>query len=202
MAVTIHAPADVAPAADRLAVPPEAASRMPKIGTRGVTLRRPMATPKKPTKPRTKVPATRAATEDPAEPKPPTMDVTHFSSGLSALPSGFAGVRVVFHHVCVPPTNATEPERDAAETETETLDLPEGTSFADAGREVARAAQRTLLLAQLESQAWNLSAVAKALGMGTASTVIRAIRSLGLQEQYDAARASGAVRPGPRRWHI
>ena len=71
-------------------------------------------------------------------------------------------------------------------------------TFAEIGDAAKRAAQRAALLDELKAQDWNLSAVARSLGMGDASTVIRAIRKLGLDDEYNAARGRRDVRPGPR----
>lgn len=58
------------------------------------------------------------------------------------------------------------------------------------------AAQRGVLLAELKAQGWNLTHVAEALEMGNASTVLRSIKLLGLDEEYEAAKAAGKVRAG------
>lgn len=73
---------------------------------------------------------------------------------------------------------------------------PAGGSFAEVGREAARAAQRALLLASLERNGWRMSDVAHELRMGDRTAVRRAIDSLGLVEEFDAARARGLARPG------
>ena len=75
---------------------------------------------------------------------------------------------------------------------------PAKLSFAEIGRDAAHAAQREALHRELVAQGWNLSATAKELRMGTASTVIRAIRSLGLEKEYEAAQQRRDVRPGKR----
>jgi transcriptional regulator of acetoin/glycerol metabolism len=75
---------------------------------------------------------------------------------------------------------------------------PAKPTFAEIGREAAKKAQRDALLAELKAEEWNLSAVAVSLKMGTASTVIRAIRALDLSDDYEKARTRGDVRPGPR----
>lgn len=71
-------------------------------------------------------------------------------------------------------------------------------TFAEAGRKAAADAQRVLLLAELVAQDWNLSATASALAMTNSSNVLRAIRSLGLESEYEAAKAAGKIRPGAR----
>lgn len=62
----------------------------------------------------------------------------------------------------------------------------------------ADAAARALLLATLERCDWQLSEVAAALDLSNVSGVLRAIRHLGLVEEYEAARAAGKIRPGRR----
>lgn len=62
--------------------------------------------------------------------------------------------------------------------------------------EIGREAQRAALLAELKAQAWNLTAVAKELGLTNASNVVRAIRTLGLVDEYDAAKERGDIVPG------
>lgn len=71
-------------------------------------------------------------------------------------------------------------------------------TFTEIGEAAKRDAQRSALLKELKAQGWNLSAVARELGMGDASTVIRAIRKVGLESEYEAARKRGDVRPGAR----
>ena len=61
---------------------------------------------------------------------------------------------------------------------------------------VAEAAQREALLGALTANAWNLTSTATALGLHGPSAVIRYIHSLGLDDQYAAARESGAVKQG------
>lgn len=60
------------------------------------------------------------------------------------------------------------------------------------------AAQRGVLLMELKAQAWSLSATADALDLSGASDVLRAIKHLGLTDEYEAARARGDVKPGPK----
>lgn len=71
-------------------------------------------------------------------------------------------------------------------------------TFAEIGREAAREAQRKALLRTLKAHDWNLAHTAAALGMGTASAVIRALKALA-PEEYESARTDGRVRAG-RRW--
>ena len=60
------------------------------------------------------------------------------------------------------------------------------------------AAQRKLLLKTLVAQSWSLTGTANVLEMSSASDVLKAIRHLDLVREYEAARASGQVKSGPR----
>lgn len=62
----------------------------------------------------------------------------------------------------------------------------------------ALAAGRALLLATLKAEGWNLTATAETLGLAGVSQVLRAIRDHGLDEEHEAARIRGDIRPGPR----
>lgn len=62
--------------------------------------------------------------------------------------------------------------------------------------EAAADAQRAVLLKALKSHEWNLTLTADALRLHGPSAVIRYIRALDLGAEYEAARASGAVRQG------
>jgi transcriptional regulator with GAF, ATPase, and Fis domain len=62
--------------------------------------------------------------------------------------------------------------------------------------EIGRDAQRSALLEELERQSWNLTGTAKALGLVNASNVKRALLTLGLEGEYDAAKAAGKIVPG------
>lgn len=73
---------------------------------------------------------------------------------------------------------------------------PARKTLAEIGREAAHEAQRAALLAELRAQNWNLTAAAQALGLVNASNVIRSIRTLGLDDEYEQARARGDVAPG------
>lgn len=61
-----------------------------------------------------------------------------------------------------------------------------------AGEEASRLARRTLLLTTCETLGWNLTRVATALEMATASDVIRALKELAPTE-YAAAQTRGDV---------
>lgn len=88
----------------------------------------------------------------------------------------------------------------APKTRTLTIKVPADASFAEVGRAAAKAAQRETLLEALKANGWNLTATAEALGMGSLpSSVIRSIKTLGLEEEYEKARASGKISPGNRR---
>jgi len=65
--------------------------------------------------------------------------------------------------------------------------------------QAGEAAQRGLLLGTLKETDWNLTAAAETLQMAGPSDVLRAIKVLGLSEEYDAAKAAGKVSPGSRR---
>ncbi len=62
--------------------------------------------------------------------------------------------------------------------------------------EAAMAAQRKKLLAALRASGWNLTETAEGLRLHAPSAVIRYIGSLGLTEEYEAAKARGDVKQG------
>lgn len=62
--------------------------------------------------------------------------------------------------------------------------------------EIGREAQRVALLATLKDQEWNLTATARVLGLTGASNVIRSLKNLGLESEYEAARDRGDIRAG------
>jgi transcriptional regulator with GAF, ATPase, and Fis domain len=65
------------------------------------------------------------------------------------------------------------------------------------GDEAKRKAMREYLLESLQANDWNLSQTARSLEMGDGATpVITAIRNLGLEKQYEAARKRGDIAPG------
>ncbi len=85
----------------------------------------------------------------------------------------------------------------ATKTRTLTIKVPADASFAEVGRAAAKAAQRETLLEALKANGWNLTATAKALGMGSLpSNVIRALKTLDLTEDYERAKKRGDVAPG------
>lgn len=57
------------------------------------------------------------------------------------------------------------------------------------GDEAKAAAERALLLKTLKANDWNLTHTAKALEMGDASSVLRAVEALGLRDEYEKHRA-------------
>lgn len=69
-------------------------------------------------------------------------------------------------------------------------------TLAEVGRDAARKAQREALLKELDAQDWNLSATARELGLTNVSNVLRAIKNLGLEKDYDNAKAAGKIHPG------
>lgn len=58
------------------------------------------------------------------------------------------------------------------------------------------AAQRGLLLQALKECDWNLSRTAESLDVVDASSVLRSIKLLGLEDEYEAAKVAGKARPG------
>lgn len=71
-------------------------------------------------------------------------------------------------------------------------------TLAEIGRTAAEAAQREALLSTLNEAEWNLSEAARRLGMHTAGNVIRYIKRLDLEAEYNAAHKAGLIRPGGR----
>ena len=63
----------------------------------------------------------------------------------------------------------------------------------------AEAAQRGMLLQALKDGGWNLTVCAEALDLSSPSDVLRAIKGLGLTDEYEAAKERGDVSPGSRR---
>lgn len=61
---------------------------------------------------------------------------------------------------------------------------------------VAEEAARAFLLATLRKHGWNLTHAAESLDMSGAAAVIKAIKSLGLSEEYADAKQRGEARPG------
>ena len=62
--------------------------------------------------------------------------------------------------------------------------------------EIGREAQRKALLTELKAQDWNLTATARELGLTGPSNVIRALKTLGLAAEYEAAKKRGDIAPG------
>lgn len=58
-----------------------------------------------------------------------------------------------------------------------------------AAERAALEAKRALLLETLKEQGWNLTTVARALEMAGASDVLRAIKAVGLAEEYERHKA-------------
>lgn len=71
-------------------------------------------------------------------------------------------------------------------------------NLAEIGREASRAAQRKALLAELQRNDWNLTATGAAVGIPNVSNLIRTIRAVGLEDEYEAAREAGKIPKGPR----
>lgn len=76
--------------------------------------------------------------------------------------------------------------------------VPEKPTLAEIGREASHEAQRKALLAELKANDWNLTATSQELGLSNGSNVIRSIRTLGLEDEYEAAKAAGKIPKGPR----
>ena len=57
-------------------------------------------------------------------------------------------------------------------------------------------AQRKLLLKTLKNNGWNLTHTAEALKLAGASHVIRSLKTLGLADEYAAAKADGRIAAG------
>jgi hypothetical protein len=66
------------------------------------------------------------------------------------------------------------------------------------GEEISRTTRRHLLLATLDVTEWNLTHAAERLRMSGPASVIREIKKLGLDAEYDHARRSLRVRGGPK----
>lgn len=70
--------------------------------------------------------------------------------------------------------------------------------LAETGEQAARVAQRALVLATLRATGWSATRAAEALGV-RAPDVLRAVKVLGLEEEYQQARDAGLVpKTGPR----
>lgn len=61
-------------------------------------------------------------------------------------------------------------------------------SLAEIGKEAAREAQRVALLAALKKHDWNLAAAGVELSVVGSANVLRSIRTLGLMDEYKAAK--------------
>ena len=64
--------------------------------------------------------------------------------------------------------------------------------------EIGEEAMRKALLDTLVAQDWHLSKAAEVLGLGGPANVIRAIKALGLEEQYESAKKRGLIKRGAR----
>lgn len=64
--------------------------------------------------------------------------------------------------------------------------------------EIGEDAMRRALHKSLKAHRWQLAKVAEELRLSGSANVIRAIRQLGLGDEYAAARARGDVKSGPR----
>ena len=90
----------------------------------------------------------------------------------------------------------------APKTSKPAVKAPKKPEVAPAGRRKSKltlageAAQRGLLLAMLKECGWNLTHAAEGLEMTGPADVLRAIKTLDLSEEYEAAKARGAARQG------
>ena len=64
--------------------------------------------------------------------------------------------------------------------------------------QIGEEAQRAALLRELKRHDWVLKDVAEALEIGGTANLLRAIKQLGLVEEYEAAKAAGKITHGPR----
>ena len=69
----------------------------------------------------------------------------------------------------------------------------------EAGDAASRKVRRRILLRELERTGWNLAHVSDRLWMGGPSKVLQAIRALGLEADYAAAKASGRAKGKARK---
>lgn len=91
-------------------------------------------------------------------------------------------------------TAPAKPAKGATKTPEKAAEGRRKSLLVQAGEETMRA----LLLKTLKANGWSVTATSDALEMGGSANVLRAIRTLGLDEEYDAARERGDVRPGPK----
>jgi len=66
------------------------------------------------------------------------------------------------------------------------------------GDTVSRAVRGAVALRVLEHCDWSLSRASETLGLGNTSNVIRSIKDLGLEAEYEEARGAGLISRGPR----
>lgn len=71
--------------------------------------------------------------------------------------------------------------------------------YAQTGENGRKSAQKKLLLATLRANKWNMTVVAEQLGMAGTPAVIKAIRDVGIYEEYHQAKTSGRISPASRR---
>lgn len=71
-------------------------------------------------------------------------------------------------------------------------------TFAEIGLEAKHREQRRVLLRALKRNRWNFTATSAELGMGSHANVLRAIRTLRLDAEYESAKAEGLIGPGSR----
>lgn len=81
---------------------------------------------------------------------------------------------------------------------TAVMPMKEPKTFAEIGAHARKRAQRAALLKSLRAFNWNLTATATALEMGNHANVLRAIRDLELDAEYNEAKRAGLIGPGNR----
>lgn len=64
--------------------------------------------------------------------------------------------------------------------------------------QIAEEAARAALLKELKKHDWVLKDVAEVLELNGTANLLRAIKQLGLTEEYEAAKVSGKITHGPR----
>lgn len=63
---------------------------------------------------------------------------------------------------------------------------------------IGEEAMRAALLKALKQNGWSITRTAEALEMAGSANVLRSIKLLGLDDEYEQARIRGDVRPGPK----
>lgn len=71
-------------------------------------------------------------------------------------------------------------------------------SLSEIGDLISKKVRAGFLLAELQSSDWNMARCSERLRLGGTGNVLRAIRELGLSDEYEKAKAQGLVRVGGR----